>query len=285
MKKVIDFSIVTNPQDIPIYYDNNIYFEKIYKDNNEVIDGAFRCIRIETEDDFKKLLEDVFSDKEKRIFRGQRCYDWYLTSTLEREFIKSNLEIDYKNFVKSHFDNFLHLSRGKIKEELLLLHSDNYLSQYELWAIGQHLGLKSVLLDWTFSFFHSLYFAFEEIRDEKSNAKDEYRVIFSLPYDFIKNPLLTRNPHFLFEPRIDPYKRLTAQNGLFTTIPFIDNTFIHWKKSFQSIKNGEFLKIYISNKIRDYIINYLNRINVNYLTVYPDLQGVVNYCNNQITLK
>lgn len=296
MNNILKFDIITEPNNIPEYNkDNQSYiFDKLKGCKNKEIDGAFSCFRIETEQQFLDFVLNYGSD-EKRIFRGQHCYDWYLTSTLERNYLlylRDGGSLTYNKYVEKHFENFRSLARGKIKEQYLLSKYKWRISEEiseknvnELWAIGQHLGLKTPLLDWSYSLSASLFFAFENERqkDKEGNFsyKDDYRVIFSIPFNFINNYF--GNEGIIFEPDIDQYRRLTAQQGLFTDYGFIDNLFLYYKnQKLKEVEEYKFHKIYISDNLRNFILGYLNKFGINYLSIYPDLQAVVNYCNAQL---
>jgi FRG domain-containing protein len=80
------------------------------------------------------------------IFRGHERASWRLTSTLYREFDKRNLIPPDSKLVNKQLRWFRLCIRGRIA-----LQEREASSANEIWAIGQHHGLATPLLDWTAS--------------------------------------------------------------------------------------------------------------------------------------
>jgi len=124
---------------------------------------------IETE-----IFETNIQLKHNYIWRGQRRPDWSLSSSLDRLFGQLGLldagsaALELKS--AKHLDAFRFASRGRRGL------NPASLSVNDLWALGQHFGLATPLLDWSNSPFAAAYFAFEELA---ANPTD-YRVIFGL---------------------------------------------------------------------------------------------------------
>lgn len=241
----------------------------------------------ELENLFKNLLKQ--EQKHEIIYRGQSDSSWGLTSSLEREILKA-FEADYSKLTqeiytqieKQHFENVKrNLSKKLIDQKL----ANN---PYELWAIGQHLGLKTPLIDWTRSFYVALFFAFEEDKDV------EYRSIFKLIKPLLHIQEKLNNILCIFEPETDYYHRLTAQQGLFThwgIYPQIEDAISKLKSSLVDDQekaekiDRTFKKYNISNNLRDEIMIYLAHIGISHETIYPDLDGAIKKSNiklNQI---
>ena len=106
-------------------------------------------------DDF--IYKNLLYDK-TYVFRGHRRADWKLESTLDRD---PAARLTRKR--REHLDAFMFAVRGRRGSNPATLVRKN-----EWWALGQHHGLKTPLLDWTKSPFVAAYFAF--IEDEKNNA-------------------------------------------------------------------------------------------------------------------
>ena len=208
------------------------------------------------------------------IFRGHKDKTWKLQPTFDR--LVSIHSEDYLAKRAEHLDKFKYYSRGRLKLEhrIQLLHENDW------WAIGQHNGLTTPLLDWTESPFIAAYFAFEEENKEFPTQ----RIIYSIATDYIKE--FSENKIELFYSNNDENPRLINQRGLFTITRDKIDIETHIKKNF--IHKGKFhalYKIVIPEKdIEDRInfLKFLNRMNINHLTLFPDLTGTSNYCNKTL---
>lgn len=192
------------------------------------------------------------------VWRGHRCEDWKLTSLFDRKYNSD----DGRRKLGQHLDSFAYACRGKLKEfdltirEIRSLLKNKILNPNHIWALGQHYGLATPLLDWCYSPFTAAYFAFEEKNllediDWKSNSekfkdlqkmcedtklnnfdidnkiKNKFRyrnrVVWGLKYKDVfentKNHIVKNGKKYVFEyfdPMSSEYPRLINQRGLFT---------------------------------------------------------------------
>ncbi len=138
------------------------------------------------------------------IYRGQRRYDWGLSSTLSREYEGGSIKSeDRKELLKQ----FKLAMRGRGPEL-------KFLDENEIWAYGQHNGLLTPLLDWTKSPFVALYFSFVE-PDYDSEEENTSRAIFCLNMSRLKEVMRD----LFYEPVANENARLVNQAGLFTITP------------------------------------------------------------------
>lgn len=243
---------------------------------------------IKTWEEFKDYIENsgVYKTKEiglsaempiiydwknikQMFYRGHSRKEYKLQSTLERYIGKENL-------TRRQFDevqkNFLHLCRstlrGKIPEQFILLDEK---FENEVWAIGQHFGLRTPLLDWTKSFWVALYFAFEEL-----DSKSDYRVVYIL------NQFMAETNFPIIESRIDIGGRLYAQKGVFTNLLATEveerNKPIENPAGLPSL-GAPITKIFISSKLRNEILEFLYSINMYGSTLFPDIYGAIKDCH------
>jgi hypothetical protein len=159
----------------------------------------------------------------------------------------------------------------------------------EWWALAQHNGMATSLLDWSESSFVALYFAFEK----ESNGTPTERAVWGLGGINRKNTEI-RRAHIgedrpptldLIRPMQDENSRLVNQAGLFTRLP-LGKTVEQWVgENFRGkIVGGNLIKICMPNKGRDECLRTLNRMNINHLSLFPDLYGAGKHCNHALQI-
>lgn len=255
--------------------------------------GRIPVTRIEHWRDFSSLLENPFFNRvdDQFIFRGHRRFDWEMTPTLAR--VTEN-GIVTEEIAKQQLDLFRKAIRGRIADHSLL-DDENEREHDELWSIGQHHGLMTPLLDWTYSPYVALFFAFakEDQTDEKDNP---YRAVYILNKTFIADDELCPDIR-VFEPKKDDHGRLVSQAGLFTFSPYdatIENklTEVLTDEDFpdNELKSAAeeeqpgilakyICKVYIKNEEQQECLKHLRRMNVHHASLFPDLIGAADYCN------
>ncbi|MFA7092020.1 MAG: FRG domain-containing protein [Arcobacteraceae bacterium] len=103
-----------------------------------------------------------------------------------------------------------------------LEHSLNNISNDELWALGQHFGLATPLLDWSRSPYVALFFALNNC------SKTENGVLYALVESDIEeiNKRKCKNQQgvHIVNPLTNFNTRLVNQRGLFLNVPSLINT-------------------------------------------------------------
>lgn len=268
------------------------------KDNfiqmKDQFNGRIPVTRLEHWRDFTPFLETEFCNRKSidLVFRGHRRYDWGLTPTLAR-FNEKNVVT--KELANMQLKLFRKAIRGRITDHSLF--DDNELENDELWAIGQHYGLKTPLLDWSYSPFVALFFAFAKT-DEQDELENPYRAIYILNKTAISDDEYFRDIRVL-EPRKDDHGRLVNQAGLFTFSPYeatIENKLIEilgnedypdeqLRNASQSEEEEPAIlaqyicKIFIKNEQQKECLKFLRRMNVHHASLFPDLIGAADYSN------
>jgi hypothetical protein len=225
-------------------------------------------------DQLNELMSSkILENKNNYLFRGQRRSGWGLKPTLYRG---DALEYIFINESAA---------LAKFKRNLLGRRGDNprTLNDDELYSLGQHFGLKTPLLDWSNSIYVALFFAFAE---DKPNPT-ETRVIYGIHRQRLEEHSKNKKnfPIKFIEPQIDENKRLISQNGAFTF--FSQNVEIEsWIRQLNYPNKNKFLllKLYVENKSREKILKQLNWMNINYLSLFPDVYGAALHTNLQIEI-
>jgi hypothetical protein len=271
---------------IPLWSNNKPAFEVLADD----INGRIPVTRLEHWREFSELLESSFFNRTKtqNIFRGQKRFDWSLSPSLAR--IPASGIID-SPLAESQLEYFRRAVRGRLNDNSLV-QSDE---EDELWAVGQHHGLMTPLLDWTHSPYVALFFAFS-VEDSEEEKENPYRAVYVLNKTFIADDDLCPDIRMV-EPRKDDHGRLVNQAGLFTFSPYdstIENALADTigsekfpdndlKAASEEEEAGiiarYICKIYIKNEDREGCMRHLKRMNVHHASLFPDLIGASEYCN------
>lgn len=242
---------------------------------------------------FDLLETEVFRSqtlKHRYIWRGQRRADWSLSSSLDRLFEKLDLltagppVLDKLSAV--HLEAFQYAARGRRGSNPATL------SENDWWALGQHFGLATPLLDWTRSPFAAAYFAFEELASDST----EVRVVYGLDQDAVrqKSEELLDGPSLeqgrppvveFIDPMTDENQRLVSQGGLFTRAP-IGTPIEQWvARVFENSSDAILLRIEIPNSDRLPCLRALSRMNISHLSLFPDLSGSSRSTNLKLELE
>ena len=265
------------------------------------LDGSAR-FRLHSWKNFFGFVEsEIFdsTDKSKHsyIWRGQRDSGWSLSSSLDRLFQRLNLLTarpdELEKLSAKHLRSFKLAARGRRGPNPAVLAQNN-----DWWALGQHFGLATPLLDWTRSPFAAAYFAFEEqgLEERKLNGKSEFRAVYALDEIAIVGRDLElgeetsvetgRLPTVeVIEAMSDENPRLVNQGGCFTRAP-ISVSIEQWvARAFEGSSERVLLKIEIPDDGRVACLRALNRMNINHLSLFPDLSGTSRSTNLKLELE
>lgn len=247
--------------------------------------------------DFVDFVRDPKESWGTLIYRGQANANWKVTSTLDRlekRFPTQPYSGQDDCFKvprvpkrKTQLDRFKEMARGRLSSLIPDIEED------EWWALAQHHGMATPMLDWTYSPFVALYFAFEE--EKCPNRAPAKRAVFALAHHLIpadKTCLLHPKP---FAPKWPGNYRLTNQGGLFLQMPqgthlegYVNKNFKSETYGLQAGGKGNphpnlILQKFIipnSNKDRIECLRFLDYMNINRASLFPDLDGAAQYVND-----
>ncbi|MFK5915723.1 MAG: FRG domain-containing protein [Woeseiaceae bacterium] len=269
---------------IPLWSNDKPIFDVLLDDAS----GRIPAVRLEHWQNFSELLESEFFNRPKTqlVFGGHRRYDWGLMPTLGR---LTETGIVDETLANNQLEHFKRAVRGRLTDNALVDEED------ELWSIGQHHGLMTPLLDWTYSPYVALFFAFAK-EDSENEDDNPYRAIYVLNKSFVADDELCPDIRIL-EPRKDDHDRLVNQAGLFTFSPndatienkltdtlaaedFEDDELRNASEDEQPGIIARYIcKIYIKNEDREGCMRQLRRMNVHHASLFPDLIGASQYSN------
>lgn len=244
-----------------------------------IVDGVMH-VKLSSWKYFHDYVRQKLLDFPHYVWRGQRDANWPLETSLDRA-LKGTPIAGRATAIGNHFERFKLASRGRRGTNPQRIQNDN-----EWWAIAQHNGMATPLLDWTESPFVALYFAFHK---EQSPPSGE-RAVWALGGGLIiqkSNKIQAAHdgngePQILeyVRPNQDENSRLVAQGGLFTRTP-VQVTVDKWiATNFAGETNrAPLFKISIPAKDRPACLRTLNRMNINHLSLFPDLYGAASHCN------
>lgn len=268
---------------------------------------GFAEVRILSWKYFGDFIYQEMLNYDSYIWRGHRCDDWKLESTLDR--LVRNAKVPSareEKFRASHLDQFKFAVRGRRGSNPPPVDDEN-----GWWALGQHHGLATPLLDWSTSPFVAAFFAFIDTEEpqtrhraiyalhrptvearakakarevnmrkrlELKTAQQEGKQLGMLKLTYLE---AKEEPEISFiRPLSDENQRLVNQGGLFTRSPR-SKSLEEWVQENHDVeyKGYTLIKILLPNKDRDSCLRNLNRMNINHLSLFPDLYGASKFCN------
>lgn len=214
-------------------------------------------------------------DYMRMIFRGHSNSKWLLLPSIYRQSLNGTASVA-ENL---HLRKFKRYSAG-------LLNGYTPKTDLEYLLLAQHHGLKTRLLDWTYNPLAALYFACEdsttdgivyqaviedaEVLDTKSKGANEL--------------LLSTSPEYIQPEHIS--KRITNQRGCFILFPLTNNykPLNYYYQRGYKFKFGLYdLRKYVIRKKHKLLFKEkLNLLGINYFSLYPDLDGLTKYINEEL---
>lgn len=248
----------------------------------DVVDSVMR-VNLTSWKYFHDYVRQEMLEFDHYVWRGQRESTWGLESSLDR-LLRSRPRSQHQRLAAEHAQRFKLAVRGRRGSNPARLETED-----EWWALGQHHGLATPLLDWTASPFVALYFAFE---DPQRPASGE-RAVWALTGLRKKNEEIIANHKGpepapildVIRPLQDENARLVSQAGLFSRVP-IGDTVESWVKKNRAGESryAALLKIIIPDTGRIECLQTLTKMNINHLSLFPDIAGAGHYCNKAMQI-
>ena len=264
-------------------------------------DSGVRVTRCESWDEFVQALRVVRNKPDGwRIYRGHAEPHWKLSSTWERflEYLYDHMDNPrsrrileprrYEQFRDLWLTAFVDLTTTMPEIPTHVLDSQN--PPNERWAFGRHYGLKTPLLDWSRSPFIAAFWAFaERITSENPELEIPNPAIqittsglpvtvweLSCPRDLFEQG----DFDFVDNARFELHRQ-RAQSGVFTRLEHEDH--IDIESYLESRAIGSNLERYeipcASEQDICVALSDLQRMNINYATLFPDPQGAAMQAN------
>jgi len=238
-------------------------------------------------------------------WRGQRCDNWGLLSSFDRWYRKKVANRNEKHrgsLLKKHLKVF----RTKLEEAIGI----RYTKEDVYWALAQHYGLDTPLLDWTKDPYRAAYFAF--YKEPDANQKS-YRAIYALSK---KTQILLRKSKNKIKDKtkavirqqvvgkerflkvLDTFAvdatqntRLQHQKGMFTKALNGDDVETNIRRLYErrtDIQEDEkiiLFNILIPNQERYKALQWLkDQKGIQYTKLFPDPEGAVEACKMELRL-
>jgi hypothetical protein len=247
--------------------------------------------------DFGQFIEESHANAPPFIYRGQADASWRIQSSLDRLEARFPTKKNFTGKIPSrfqcppagrdtHLEAFKEAVRGKRGP------NPQDLSENEWWALAQHHGLATPLLDWTYSPFVALFFAFEDetwIDSVHQTCRmPEKRAVLVTPFHRITANGTREHPApTVFSVRREVTNRLGSQSGVLMKMPPRTDLEASVRARFAGENSKDNLhahailtKIIIPNENRADCLKYLNKMNINRMSLFPDLDGAAKYINS-----
>lgn len=240
--------------------------------------AIFEDLSCETWHELHLQIDDYFTHYDGYIFRGQADADWQLVSSLTRAIraiYPAAKRAKIKQLVAQHLQVFKRNIRGRCALDLKSTPEET------LWALGQHFGLYTPLLDWSRSPYVALFFSLAGAC--VSGRRALWAILESDIECFWPADGKAKGIRVV-HPLGHDNQRLVNQSGLFLNIP-VGKSADELIKSAKAMEWVTMYKIDYPDSIRNDILAALNNMNINHASLFPDLIGSSLFANFQLEVQ
>ena len=240
-------------------------------------------IRAPTWRAFGDYIQTELNQEPGFVWRGQSDASWKLESSLDRRLRESRLP-NQAEIRQRHLERFKLAVRGRRGQ-----HPPELVHENDWWALGQHHGLSTPLLDWTYSPFVSAYFA---MLPEGAGAERAVWGARPAAIEAKSREIAERHPDperapvvRFFQPMVDDNARLVNQGAVLSRGP--DGVALEdWVRKHFSEDHGEIvlLRLLLPASQRDDSLRGLNRMNISHGSLFPDVYGAARFCNLHLSI-
>ena len=274
---------------------------------DRIYENGVLTLKLTSWDEFHTIAQIFFDNRTDYIWRGHQNKKWELKSFFDRESSKGDF-ISHITNRQDKLDEILKKFKQRLKE---LSHTNiDPITEDEIWAIGQHYGLPTPLLDWTECPYIAAFMAF---RKKGMERQSDNRVVYALnkvlKILMYKNKLKKKckktgkviSSETISRGRFVEFldltktsddmqnERLKSQKGRFTkALDGIDiktniSKFSNKRKEIVEAKKVILAEILIPEEERDKCLNYLrDEKEITHGRLFPDYPGAVEICKNDL---
>ncbi len=207
---------------------------------------------ISTINDFHSIL-NKYRKSSRYKYRGQANCNWGLIPKAGRN--------PYNNFDDTDlFKHWKRRSPAYIEKELL--------SDWELLSIAQHTGLPTRLLDWTHNPLVATFFATVD------NKTEDGAIYIYKPDKHLNTNLITPFELQKGKIKVGFYHPISSSNRIINQLGHFSVHALPTTELNDQTKEGHLERIIIKAELKTEITFMLNQYGVNYLTLFPDLEGL-----------
>lgn len=149
----------------------------------------FDQVNIDAKEQFDNLFDEL-KLKEGLLFRGVREAKWRLYSSLQRQWVTHKLyesDVTYQEFLETLVE-FARKEQKQALSKFLRLNRIDPENDIAVLSFLQHYGCPTPLLDWTYSFLISLYFAIDGIENKQSPKEiDSYFSVYHIEEKYFQS--------------------------------------------------------------------------------------------------